>query len=96
MSAERLPPPGRGKPSFASSRDGAGGISVVLVAPTLRDGEAFFHLHQNDKVWIVVDRDAGNPLFVFADPPKRPVPKGATYFGAGIHDIGARMKTVDG
>ena len=64
--------------------------------PAILDGHAVLHLAPNEKVWIVVNKDAGNPLFVYADPPKPAVPPGATYFGPGIHEIGLGYKLKKG
>jgi hypothetical protein len=54
-------------------------IPVQLIA-----GQAVLTLNQLNKVWITVNGDDANPLFIFADPPKPPVPAGATYVGPGI------------
>jgi hypothetical protein len=53
-------------------------ISVQLSA-----GQAILSLNQNNKVWITINGDDADPLFIFADPPKPPVPPGATYVGPG-------------
>jgi len=57
-------------------------IPVQLIA-----GQAVLTLNQLNKVWITVNGDDANPLFIFADPPKPPVPAGATYVGPGIMTI---------
>jgi hypothetical protein len=57
-------------------------IPVQLIA-----GQAVLTLNQLNKVWITVNGDDANPLFIFADPPKPPVPAGATYVGPGILTI---------
>ena len=72
----------------------AGPISSLDVSPhskniavTLEAGRARITLKPNDKVWITLDGDDANPLFIFTDPPKPPVPPGATYVGPGILEI---------
>jgi len=57
-------------------------IPVQLVA-----GQAVLTLNQLNKVWITINGDDANPLFIFADPPKPPVPVGATYVGPGVQTI---------
>jgi hypothetical protein len=47
-------------------------------------GQAVLTLNQNNKVWITINGDDADPLFIFADPPKPPVPAGATYVGPGV------------
>jgi len=49
----------------------------------LSGGQAVLTLNQNNKVWIIPNGDDANPLFIFADPPKPPVPPGASYVGPG-------------
>ena len=49
----------------------------------LSDGRAILTLDQRSKVWITLNGDDANPLFIFADPPKPPVPPGATYVPPG-------------
>ena len=53
----------------------------------LSNGRAVGTLNPNDKLWLTIDGDDSNPLFIFADGPKPGVPAGATYFGPGIRDI---------
>jgi hypothetical protein len=50
-------------------------------------GQAIVSLNQNDKVWVTIDNNDADPLFIFADGLKPAIPAGATYFGPGIHDI---------
>jgi len=57
------------------------------VSTSLSSGQAIGTVQPNDKLWLTIDGDDANPLFVFADNPKPTVPAGATYFGPGIHDI---------
>ena len=57
-------------------------IPVQLTA-----GQALLTLKQGDKAWITLNGDDANPLFIFADALKPPVPSGATYFGIGVRDI---------
>jgi hypothetical protein len=49
----------------------------------LAGGQAVLTLNKNNKVWITPNGDDANPLFIFADPPKPQVPKGASYVGPG-------------
>lgn len=72
----------------------SGPITHVDVSPhskpisgSLSNGRAIGTVGPNDKLWITIDHDDANPLFVFADGPKPRVPAGATYFGPGVHDI---------
>ncbi len=72
----------------------AGPITTVDVSPhsknipvQLSAGKAVLTLNQNNKAWITVNGDDANPLFVFADAPKPPVPAGATYVGPGVLDV---------
>ncbi|HWC95324.1 MAG TPA: hypothetical protein VG456_01205, partial [Candidatus Sulfopaludibacter sp.] len=53
----------------------------------LAGGQAILSLNTGDKIWITMNGDDANPLFVFSSAPKPSVPKGATYFGPGIRDI---------
>ena len=71
-----------------------GSIAALDVSPhsknvpfTFEAGRAVLTLNPNDKIWITLDGDDANPLFLFADPPKPPVPPGATYVGPGVLDI---------
>jgi hypothetical protein len=69
-------------------------IPVQLIA-----GQAVLTLNQLNKVWITVNGDDANPLFLFADPPKPPVPAGAKYAGPGILTIpqnGGHYQPKDG
>jgi hypothetical protein len=53
----------------------------------ITNGQAIGTLYPDDHFWITIDGDDANPLFIFADHVKPPVPPGATYFGPGIQDI---------
>ena len=74
-----------------------GPISSIEISPkskkitaTIRKNVATFTLKPNHKVWITVNHDDANPLFVFADEPKPPVPDtgpGVVYFGPGVTTI---------
>jgi hypothetical protein len=71
-----------------------GSITSIDVSPhsknipvTLIGGQAVLTLNQLNKVWITINGDDANPLFIFADPPKPPVPPGAKYVGPGILTI---------
>jgi hypothetical protein len=59
------------------------------IGVAIDSGRAVLALTPNDKVWITLDGDDANPLFIFADPPKPAVPVGATYVGPGIHGTGS-------
>jgi hypothetical protein len=68
-----------------------GSIASIDVSPhsknipvTLTGGKAVLTLNPLNKVWITINGDDANPLFLFADPPKPAVPAGATYVGPGI------------
>ena len=54
---------------------------------SITNGQAIGTLYPDDHFWVTIDHDDANPLFIFADHLKPPVPPGATYFGPGIHDI---------
>jgi hypothetical protein len=58
-----------------------------LVPVHLSGGQAIGTLNPNDKLWLTINGDDANPLFLFADAPKPSIPPGATYFGPGITDI---------
>src|SRR6185503_7424865 len=71
-----------------------GSIDSIDVSPhsknipvQLSAGKAVLTLKPNNKAWITVNGDDANPLFVFADSPKPPVPAGATYVGPGVQTI---------
>jgi hypothetical protein len=71
-----------------------GSITSIDVSPhsknipvQLAGGQAVLTLNQLNKVWITINGDDANPLFIFADPPKPLVPAGATYVGPGIQII---------
>jgi hypothetical protein len=73
-----------------------GSITTIDVSPhsknipvQLTGGQAVLTLNPLNKVWITINGDDANPLFIFADPPKPPVPAGATYFGPGITTVSA-------
>jgi len=78
-------------------------ISSIQISPKAKkigvqisDGIAQFKLSKLDKVWITINDDDANPLFVCADPPKPNIPSGAAYFGPGIHEIGQLYKPQNG
>ena len=69
-------------------------ITSADVSPKSKDislqvnnGKATVTVNQNHKIWLVLNGDDANPLFIFADGFKPPVPAGATYFGPGVHQI---------
>ena len=72
----------------------SGPITSIDVSPhsknipvQLTGGKAVLTLKPLNKVWITINGDDANPLFIFADPPKPAVPAGATYAGPGIYRI---------
>jgi hypothetical protein len=58
-----------------------------LIPVQLANGVAILTVSSGDKLWITLNGDDANPLFIFADGLKPAVPAGATYFGAGVRDI---------
>jgi hypothetical protein len=54
----------------------------------ISDGMAHFKLSKLDKVWVIINNNDSNPLFICADPPKPEIPSDAVYFGPGVHEIG--------
>src|SRR6266566_2525516 len=72
----------------------AGPITALDASPhsknfpiQLTGGKAIVTLNQNSKAWLTINGDDANPVFVFADAPKPPVPSGATYFGPGVTTV---------
>ena len=61
--------------------------SKSIANGTILNGQAVGTVKPYDKYWLTINEDDSNPLFVFADPLKPPVPPGATYFGPGVVDI---------
>ena len=62
-------------------------INSADVSPTSKNipvvisgGQAIVSLNQNDKVWVTIDNDDADPLFIFADGLKPAIPAGATYW----------------
>jgi len=45
-------------------------------------------IKQNQKVYVRTNDQDYDTLFIFANPPKPPVPPKAKYFGLGVHNIG--------
>jgi hypothetical protein len=69
-------------------------ITAVEVSPHSRHlpghlsgGQAIGTVQPHDKLWLTINRDDADPLYVFADEVKPPLPPGATYFGPGVRDI---------
>src|SRR5262249_3622192 len=54
---------------------------------TLSNGQPVGTVRPHDKYCLTINEDDSDPLFIYADPLKPPVPPGATYFGPGIHEI---------
>jgi hypothetical protein len=72
----------------------SGAIASVDISPhskhlasSLTGGQIVATLQPNDKLWLTIDGDDADPLFLFADNPRPVVPAGATYFGPGVHEI---------
>lgn len=60
---------------------------------TVNEGKAYLSLYApNRYLYLIINDDRENPLFIFADPLEEYVPdgedEGVLYFGPGIHDIG--------
>jgi hypothetical protein len=62
----------------------------------ISNGIAQFKLSQLDKVWITINNNDSNPLFICTDPPKPEIPLDALYFGPGVHEIGQLYKPQNG
>jgi hypothetical protein len=82
-----------GPVSVRVSRVG-GAITALDVSPhskhiagSVSAGQATGTMQPDDKLWLTIDGDDANPLFLFADYLKPTVPPGATYFGPGVQDI---------
>jgi len=80
-----------------------GNIMSIQISPKaknidvqLENGIVQFKLSKLDKVWITINNDDANPLFICADPPKPKIPSGAKYFGPGVHEIGQLFKPKNG
>lgn len=78
-----------------------GSITSIDVSPhsenipvVLTGGKAVLTLNPLNKVWITINGDDANPLFLFADPPKPPVPAGATYVGPGIVTVTRKTAVI--
>jgi hypothetical protein len=75
----------------------AGSLTSVSISPlnlgitaTITGNQAAFTLNQTNKVWITLNGDDSNPLFVFADGPKPTVPTSCSnfvYYGPGVTTI---------
>lgn len=81
----------------------AGAIDSIAISPKSKQiraessrNTAFFTLNPLDKVWVTINGDDANPVFIFADTPKPQIPEGAEYFGPGVHEIGHLHPTEDG
>jgi len=83
-----------------------GSITSIDVSPHSKNipvqlvgGQAVLTLNPLNKAWITINGDDANPLFIFADPPKPPIPVGAKYVGPGIQTIpqnGGHYQPKDG
>ncbi len=93
---------GTGGPARVRLTRSAGAIERIAISPKAKsitadviDGAAVFTLNPLDKVWITINGDDANPVFLFADEPKPEIPAGADYFGPGVHEIGHLHPTED-
>ena len=59
------------------------------ITPIVSGGTATFTLNQGNKVWVTINGDDADPLFVFADGPKPVVPTNCNlvYYGPGVATI---------
>lgn len=64
------------------------------IKATIQKDMAEFEVSKNDKLWIIINDDEANPLFIYADPPKPEVPKkgNVKYYPPGVHNIGQQAK----
>lgn len=70
------------------------------ISPTIANGKASFTIPKsNSKLYLLINGDEENPLFIFADPLETNVPKptdkGVLYFKAGMHEIGMKHTLPD-
>jgi hypothetical protein len=57
------------------------------IVPSLSGNQATFTATTNHKLWLTLNGDDANPLFVFADAPKPAIPSGAKVFGPGVQTV---------
>jgi hypothetical protein len=70
------------------------------IVPKIEKGKALFTISEpNTKLYLLINGDEENPLFIFADPLETNVPKptdkGVLYFKAGVHEIGMKHLLPD-
>ena len=75
----------------------SGNITSISISPlsksitaAISGNRATLTLNQNNKVWITINGDDSDPLFIFADAPKPVIPTscpGLVYFGPGVTTI---------
>jgi hypothetical protein len=70
------------------------------ITPTIANGKIQFTIPKpNSKLYLLINGDEENPLFIFADPLETNVPKptdkGVLYFKAGVHELGIKHKLPD-
>lgn len=58
----------------------------------LKDDVITLQAKPYDKIWVEINSNKQHPLLIFANPIKEPVPEGAIYFPAGVHNIGQAYK----
>ena len=51
-----------------------------------------FEIEQNQKIYVKINNQEHDTLFVFGAPLKPPIPNNAKYFGMGVHDVGLAYK----
>jgi hypothetical protein len=59
------------------------------ITPFWNSDTITFEMEQHQKVYVKINNQDHDTLFIFANPLKPPVPENAKYFGPGVHDIGA-------
>ena len=60
------------------------------IAHEIINGSLYMDLNPLDNVWLKINNNTSSFLFVFANPPKPPIPESrCSYFGPGIHYLSA-------
>jgi hypothetical protein len=70
------------------------------IVPKIANGKVRFTIpNPNTKLYLHINGDEENPLFIFADPLEtnipKPTDKGVLYFKAGLHEIGVKYALPD-
>lgn len=73
----------------------SGSVTNALVLPLSYGNDnwhdsryVYFYIKPNQKIGVKINNSLYHTIHIFANPPKPPVPSGARYFGAGVHDVG--------